>query len=529
MNVDHILKPLDQARLHAEQTMIDMAAERGFLATLVAAPQWTVSAQQQVPLEWLNHNAFRSLYELFLRMAYTSIQEQRPLSLDSNAVVQAMHRESAAERLWDTYQLVTPIVAQLNPQTAWQTYVPALRAAAYRIAAFRLGSQLQLSAFTERSDATPQLVAATQNELARMSQGYAPNTGMQSLGEAQLDLSGQRSIGLRPTHLPMFSDYLRGLRDGTMTVVCAKTGCGKSTFMLSLGIDLAITQRVPTLYLDTEMLLDEVTYRAVSALAQVDENYIHGGGCVRDEQARARVESAQAALRDAPHFKHLNVAGWPLDRIIATMREFRQFYAPQGKALIVFDYIKLPSLQANTEEWRLLADMATQLKNAALELRLPIVAGCQANKAALQMGQAEYVNEGESIVAGSSRISHLADTLCLLRDVTSDEGAKIAKAFPLRDGQQEFDRIQFNQILHITKNRGNASLRAGIPLYFVRGQSRYQELGYQIDGTGAIVRDDKQRPVWSPEIQHLHSPEFMRKSRTTKGVPPASPVVKTAA
>jgi replicative DNA helicase len=363
------------------------------------------------------------------------------------------------------------------------------------------------------------VVAAAMNDFATYAAGLTGAQAIQVVGEGEFDLTGQRAAGIRPTFLPKLSDLTQGFRPSTLTTISGRTGAGKSSLLQAIAIDAAVVQNLPVLILDSEMTRPEVLSRAVSNIAQLDETAIQGGRYADDERSRVRIEDALSRIRSAP-LHHVRTACMEADQVIGVIRQFKRCMIdtqPARRGLIIVDYLKVVA-SSRVPEFVLLGELTSRLKDVANELEVPIVAGVQSNRAALKMGQAEYASEAIGVLGGSDRIAHNCDCVIVLRDLSEDERAKVVEEFGIREhaGPNPLNAPRFNQVLHLAKQRGGSSCQQGIPLYFKRGQTRYEEMAHQLDDGGGVVRDGNGWIVDSAEIKLLHSPAFTRRRSAGK-------------
>lgn len=500
----------------AEPSLYNPAAENQFIACLIARPDWLLQAAQQVPVNWLHFRGYRAIYEAMRSMQWTASQGGWQPRFDVEAMYAFLSSQGRVEEFCQaTQQLDTLKTAQtlacspeFNAEQVIQRAIHCLRESAVRVALFRQSAKMLNDAITTKdSAAAAQIVAAAQNELLQLCAGLTQTAqGIRSVGDGDLLTHGAQ--GIRPSHLPRLCDLNGGFRPATLSLICARTNVGKSVFMGSIALDVAVHQQIPVLYLDTEMGLSSMLRRSVSWLTGLDENMLfqHGGYDTNPELKR-QADEAQARIKSSPFF-HVDIGAMSLDQTASIMRQFRRLYvdtSPSRRGLIVFDYLKAPA-QGRIPEWQLLGDLALSLRTLAKELDLPIIAGMQGSRAALQFTHSDYAENGVAIAAGSDRPSHHADLFCVLRNLQTAEAQRVSEHFGHVEAEHPRNRLRFNQVLHVSKTRGGPTLPEGIPLYYQHGTARYFELAYAPNG----------ERVESDEIKFLHSPQFQRKTAGAK-------------
>jgi len=149
-----------------------------------------------------------------------------------------------------------------------------------------IGDELTRGAW-EDSESPEGLIETAQNKLydvaldlqnqSRGKQVYGPGEiaqkAMESAAEWMEDPEGSRGI---ETGFVQLDSFIRGLKD--VNIISASTGIGKTAFALNLGTRIGIHQKIPTLYINCEMNLDELTVRLQGILSGVPSQIIHKGG-----------------------------------------------------------------------------------------------------------------------------------------------------------------------------------------------------------------------------------------------------------
>lgn len=248
-------------------------------------------------------------------------------------------------------------------------------------------------------------------------------------------LNPREVIGLS-TGWKKFDKLTQGLKGGELTVVGARSKTGKSVTLLNWTRKISVEDKVPALYIDTEMFTEEQQDRLLAQLSRVPEVEIKNGMFGRDTingKARdkiARLQEASKKLKEAP-FYHVYLPHFTPEKIVTLARKYKIEY---GIGLLVFDYIKLPSSGSyvGEKEYQALGYLASTLKDIAGTLDIPVVSAVQLNRGAVK---AEEIDE--SMIAGSDRILQLANRVCFLRWKTEEEKA-------LSAGNQRF-KIAFQR------------------------------------------------------------------------------------
>ncbi len=268
----------------------------------------------------------------------------------------------------------------------------------------------------------------------------------------------KKILGIR-TMLPGLDRTIEGLRRKNLVIVSAAKKTGKSVFLMNIGLNVGVRQKLPTLMISTEMSDEEMLSRALANLSMVKEKDIQKGNL--GEAEAKRVFSAERTFKQG-NFYHVFLPGFTIEKIIGFIRKFVNNivgFKEDGRpndCLVIFDYIKMPqaglSGSKEVKEYKELGEITNNLKILAGTLDIPILAACQTNRG------------GE--VANSFEITWYCNTFMILENKSKKELEK-----------NEMNKIYAgNQRLRITDNRGGEENHEGIDLDFDRPILTYQEM-----------------------------------------------------
>lgn len=236
--------------------------------------------------------------------------------------------------------------------------------------------------------------------------------------------------------------YTNGAQPGDLTIVCAPSKVGKSVTLTNWATKLAIHDKIPILYIDTEMNEREQEDRILSNLTGIPHDEIVSGMYVLDTvnglagDKQVKLKKAREDLQNGFYY-HIYMPHFTIEKVTALARKFHMQY---GVAAIFFDYIKVPSNQSNTfkqmQEYQALGFFTSGLKDLAGLMKLPVFTACQANRNDLDTDNPDAGNIG-----GSYRILQLASKLMFLIN-KSDE--RIAKEGFQNGNQQMIIKYQRN-------------------------------------------------------------------------------------
>ncbi len=255
-------------------------------------------------------------------------------------------------------------------------------------------------------------------------------------------------IGI-PTGFHTLDKKLEGLKRGTLTVIAAPRKTGKSAFLMNIGINVGIKNKVPTLMISTEMSDEEIMWRIIANLSQISQNKIIKGDLTPAE--KQRVDAAVVEFSKG-QFYHITMRGFSLEKIIGSVRKFTASIVGEdatgqvNDCLILFDYIKMPQADVKNlkdlKEHKALGLITDGLKALAGDLNIPMVTACQTNR----MGD----------IANSYEITWFCDAFLELLKKTDKEMNMDAAN----------DTFLGNQKIKISANRSGEEDHKGINLQF---------------------------------------------------------------
>ncbi len=272
-------------------------------------------------------------------------------------------------------------------------------------------------------------------------------------------MSAKKTILGIPTLFKELDSTIEGLKRKNLVIVSAAKKTGKSAFLLNIGLNVGVRQKIPTLMISTEMSDEEILARALANLSNVKEKDILKGSLT--DRDRIYLDNAQALFENGK-FYHTFCPAFTLEKVIGIIRRFvnnivgmREDGTPKD-CLIVFDYIKMPqgstSTSKDAKEYKLLGELTNGLKIEAGLLDIPILAACQTNRG------------GD--VANSYEITWYCNTFAILENKSKKELEK-----------DQMNSVYLgNQRLRITDNRGGDEHYEGIDLDFNKPTLLYQEI-----------------------------------------------------
>lgn len=391
-------------------------AERVLVATAVYAPGAASRLVGHLPAKDLRSERLRALWEAVERLARAGS------NVNELEVVAAGLDMAILDEVQGLAHAVGSAASPVPALRTWRAAHAAMRAYGLLQAA---ESGLARAAFT--AEAVNEATAALGPAIANVNRELVPQRGDETLLDAVAEYvrttrAGESQQVVGSWGLQVLDERLGSLRAGTMHVVCAFPGHGKSTLGLQAARATAARgHRV--LYVTTEMLRSELAMRVLCAENEWSprtlEAEIRSGG--------SDVSGHAVAAGIVPEDKQRDV-----DAIAAQVRGARQAEKPYG--VVVLDYLQMLTGPGETEYERL-SYIAYRIKQMALDEGVACVVMAQVNRTA-----ASDKMPSMRTLRGSSAIEDAADSVVTMfrtdrgdsQRTWYDMGVRIEKA---RNGQ----------------------------------------------------------------------------------------------
>jgi len=249
------------------------------------------------------------------------------------------------------------------------------------------------------------------------------------------------------TGYPILDKQIDGMIPGTLLIVAARKKMGKSSLLTNVAVHAAVRERVPVLYVDTELTFTEWRTRAIAVVSGLPERDIKHGGY--SDEAYQKLLKAEKLISKAK-LLHEYMPGYSVDKLVALYKKYKH---KEKIGLIVFDYLKEPdssSIERQRKEYQVLGDVTTKLKDLAGQLDIPAITAVQLNR--------------DNDIADSDRIARYGDVICHwgVRDAKEiEEGGRSCGTHKL--------------VIKDTR-RGGATSEHGIGYFFFKEQVTIKEV-----------------------------------------------------
>jgi replicative DNA helicase len=179
------------------------------------------------------------------------------------------------------------------------------------------------------------------------------------------------------TGFPDLDDKTNGLKPGELILLAARPAMGKTSLALNVGVNLALTERLPVLMFSLEMNAVQIGLRLLCSQSGVPLHRVLKGQ-IPDAEYKKLASSAGVLGETAFYLD--DSGGVNVNTIRSKARRLK---ADKGNlGLIVIDYIQMiGSARRFESREREIADLSRHLKLLAKELDCPVMALSQLNRA----------------------------------------------------------------------------------------------------------------------------------------------------
>jgi replicative DNA helicase len=276
----------------------------------------------------------------------------------------------------------------------------------------RAAMEIQRSAYDEEGRGNELLEKAEHLvfELARTKDVGAATSVRDLIEEAFHELGDRDQVASGvPTGFTEFDQLTTGLHAGELVIVAGRPSMGKTTWAMNVAYNVAVESRRGVAVYSLEMSKQQIAKNILAARAEVPAQKLRGGRFLSDEEF-ARLTDAANPLMQAPLFVD-DSPGLNPTTLRAKARRLKQKHDIQ---LVVVDYLQLmeggagKKTDSRQEE---ISYISRSLKMLARELRVPIIAISQLNRAAETR---EDHKPRLSDLRESGAIEQDADLICFL-------------------------------------------------------------------------------------------------------------------
>ena len=405
---------------------------------------------------------------IYMAMMYLYSKKIKPTPV---AIMEVLNNEQAKKAVEELggLEYLTIIEDSSVPSDNLPIFIEKIKQSYTRKMLFTIADDVREFVLSDKAEVLnpSELISIMEQKLTDLSVNTTVQNEVYKMGDKTDEILEERAK--TPSQVPgieigwqQFDKITNGGQPGDLIVVCAPSKVGKSVLLTNWATKLAIKDQIPILYFDTEMNEREQEDRILSNLTGIPHSEIISGTYVLDTvngNARDKIAKLKRAKEElnTGNYYHIYMPHFTIEKVTALTRKFS---TQLGVKALFFDYIKIPSNQANfrqIQEYQALGFFTSGLKDLAGLLKIPIYTACQTNRNDLDTESPDASNIG-----GSYRILQLASKLIFLINKSQENIA--------RDGFQNG-----NQQLFIKYQRNGESNCDPINIMFDKPILRQQE------------------------------------------------------
>jgi replicative DNA helicase len=194
----------------------------------------------------------------------------------------------------------------------------------------------------------------------------------------KLEEAGNRQDGLSglATGFDEIDRMTSGWQSSDLVIIAARPAMGKTAFVLSMALRMAVNYNTPVAVFSLEMSNLQLVNRLISNICEIPGNKIKSGALSRQEweQLHTRIRP----LNSAPLF----VDDTPSLSVFELRTKARRLVREQNVKMIIIDYLQLMNasgMKFGSREQEV-STISRSLKQLAKELNIPIIALSQLNR-----------------------------------------------------------------------------------------------------------------------------------------------------
>ena len=240
-------------------------------------------------------------------------------------------------------------------------------------------------AFMREGQSDEEILDYAEEEIFRISEERAKSDGPQDINPLlertvrrvnELSRSEGGITGLA-TGFSDLDNLTAGLQKADLVIVAGRPSMGKTSLAMNMVEHAIMKSEAPSLVFSLEMPADQLVMRMLSSLARIDQSRMRIGDL--DEKDWDRFSAAVQQLQDKPLHIDDSAALTPNEIRARARRVARQY---KGLGLIVVDYMQLMRGSGQAENRTTeISEISRSLKALAKEMRCPVVAAAQLNRA----------------------------------------------------------------------------------------------------------------------------------------------------
>jgi len=219
-----------------------------------------------------------------------------------------------------------------------------------------------------------------------------------------------------PTYFKLLDNYILGLKPGTLFLVGARPGMGKTSFIMNIGVEIAKRTKKAVAVFSLEMSKGQLVERMIASEALVDSRRLQNGQFEGDDLSKIAMASTALAQTDIYIDDTTSIT---VTNMRAKLRRIKNL------GVVLVDYLQLMKSDRRVDNRVLeIGEISRGLKILSKDLNVPVIVCTQLNREAEKGGEKTKRRPQLSDLRDSGAIEQDADVVVLLyRDEYYDENS----------------------------------------------------------------------------------------------------------
>ncbi|MDL2297561.1 replicative DNA helicase [Synergistaceae bacterium OttesenSCG-928-D05] len=358
----------------------NLDAERSVLGACLLEKDALISVVESLSAEDFYDPRHKLAFEVILEMT------QEDIAVDSLTFKEAIAKRGYEERIGGQ-AFIAGLLDTLTTTANVEYHAGIVRDKAIHRGLITVGSDISRMGYDEGIGADEALETAEHKvfEIARSGKTTHIKGIDQALKSAMKVLEARLVSGLAitgvPTGFKRFDKMSGGLQAGSLYILAARPGMGKTAFAMNVAQYAAKEENIPVLIFSLEMSAEQLAQRMLATEAEVNLRTLISTQKASQEQWR-KLTRATDVLSRCPIFVDASSTLTTTDMRGRCRRFFAKHKVENGKGLIVLDYLQLMSVMSKKFEGKVaeVTEISRSLKAVAREFDVPVIALSQLSR-----------------------------------------------------------------------------------------------------------------------------------------------------
>lgn len=381
-------------------TLSNISAECAVLSAAVYKQEWLLDVLQSLNIEDFTHNGTRAVFSVLETMH----RNNEKITIETVM----LHARELADAGYDSGNdlTYTQMLGSVPMPNDFSGYLSTLKEYSARRSIVRAAqtaeNMIQHGEMAETAYAELERLVMERTATDMTREMISPQEMANAIIDAIEERTNhdKRNKRVVYTTFGSFNRLSGGLEKGDLIILSAESGAGKSAFAMNLSHGVAVINKRPLLYLNSEMSKNQFSLRWAAHLGRVSHRALRNGNATNDEVSAA-IHAAEVI-----YGSKLWTLNMPDMKISSVLAEVRRAKAKYGIEVAVVDYIgRMDSINAKDfKEWQMLKSGAQRLKTLAQELDITVIMVAQLTSDGSKLAQSSYMMHEADLWINLSKI-----------------------------------------------------------------------------------------------------------------------------